>query len=168
MLKLTRIPQPVIARVHGAAAAAGCQLVATCDLAIAADTARFGLSGINAGIFCSTTAVGVARNVSRKRAMELLVTGRLIDAATAADWGLVNRAVPAAELDAEVAALARAVATKSRAAIALGKRAFYEQIERGLDGAYALAGETMTCNMLDPDAGEGMGAFLDKRPPTWR
>ncbi|MBN8479386.1 MAG: enoyl-CoA hydratase [Burkholderiales bacterium] len=168
MLKLTRIPQPVIARVHGAAAAAGCQLVAMCDLAIAADTARFGLSGINAGIFCSTPAVGVARNVSRKRAMELLVTGRLIDAATAADWGLVNRAVPAAELDAEVAALARAVATKSRAAIALGKRAFYEQIERGLDGAYALAGETMTCNMLDPDAVEGIDAFLDKRPPNWR
>lgn len=168
MLKLTRIPQPVIARVHGAAAAAGCQLVAMCDLAIASDTARFGLSGINAGIFCSTPAVGVARNVSRKRAMELLVTGRLIDAATAADWGLVNRAVPAAELDAEVAALARAVAAKSRAAIALGKRAFYEQIERGLDGAYALAAGTMTCNMLDPDAAEGIDAFLDKRPPNWR
>jgi enoyl-CoA hydratase/carnithine racemase len=168
MLKLTRLPQPVIARVHGAAAAAGCQLVSMCDLAIAADTAKFGLSGVNAGIFCSTPAVGVARNVSRKRAMELLVTGRLIDAATAADWGLVNRAVPPAELDAAVAELARAVASKSPAAVALGKRAFYRQIEQGFEAAYALAGETMTCNLLDPDAAEGIDAFLGKREPRWR
>ncbi len=168
MLKLTRIPQPVIARVHGAAAAAGCQLVSMCDLAVAADTAKFGLSGINAGIFCTTPAVGVARNVSRKRAFELLVTGELIDAATARDWGLVNRVVPGAELDAAVASLARSVAKKSAAAVALGKRAFYEQVEQGLAGAYAIAGQTMTCNMLDPDAAEGIDAFLGKRVPNWR
>ena len=168
MLKLTQIPQPVIARVHGAAAAAGCQLVSMCDLAVAADTARFGLSGINAGIFCSTPAVGVARNVARKRAMELLLTGDLIDARTALDWGLVNRVVPGAELDGAVQALAATIARKSPAAVALGKRAFYAQVERGLAGAYDLAGETMTCNMLDPDAAEGIDAFLGKRPPVWR
>lgn len=168
MLKLTRIPQPVIARVHGAAAAAGCQLVSMCDLAVAADTARFGLSGINAGIFCSTPAVGVARNVSRKRAMELLLTGELIDAATARDWGLVNRVVPGAEIDQAVHALAQAIAKKSAAAVALGKRAFYEQVEAGLAGAYAIAGQAMTCNMLDPDATEGIDAFLGKRPAQWR
>jgi enoyl-CoA hydratase/carnithine racemase len=168
MLKLTRLPQPVIARVHGAAAAAGCQLVSMCDLAVAADTVKFGLSGINAGIFCSTPAVGVARNVSRKRAMELLLTGEMIDAATARDWGLVNRVVPGADLDAAVASLAQAIAKKSPAAVALGKRAFYEQVEQGLAGAYAIAGQTMTCNMLDPDAAEGIDAFLGKRPPQWR
>ena len=168
MLKVTRIPQPVIARVHGAAAAAGCQLVSMCDLAVAADHARFGLSGINAGIFCTTPAVGVARNVSRKRAMELLLTGELIDAATALDWGLVNRVVPGAQIDAAVGALAQAIAKKSAAAVALGKRAFYEQVEQGLAGAYAIAGRTMTCNMLDPDAAEGIDAFLGKRPPQWR
>ena len=168
MLKLTQIPQPVIARVHGAAAAAGCQLVSMCDLAVAVDTARFGLAGINAGIFCSTPAVGVARNVARKRAMEMLLTGELIDARTALDWGLVNRVVPAAELDGAVQALAATIARKSPAAVALGKRAFYAQVERGLAGAYDLAGETMTCNMLDPDAAEGIDAFLGKRPPVWR
>jgi enoyl-CoA hydratase/carnithine racemase len=168
MLKLTQIPQPVIARVHGAAAAAGCQLVSMCDLAVAADHAKFGLSGINAGIFCTTPAVGVARNVSRKRAMELLFTGELIDAATARDWGLVNRVVPAADLDHAVHALAQAIARKSAAAVALGKRAFYAQVEQGLAGAYAIAGQTMTCNMLDPDAAEGIDAFLGKRPPQWR
>jgi enoyl-CoA hydratase/carnithine racemase len=168
MLKLTRIPQPVIARVHASAAAAGCQLVSMCDLAVAVDTAKFGLSGINAGIFCSTPAVGVARNVGRKRAMELLFTGELIDAATAADWGLVNRAVPADRLDAEVARLAAAIAAKSRPVVALGKKTFYDQIEHDMADAYALAGETMACNMLDPDAAEGIDAFLDKRPPAWR
>ena len=168
MLKLTQIPQPVIARVHGAAAAAGCQLVSMCDLAVAAEGAKFGLSGINAGIFCSTPAVGVARNVPRKRAMEMLVTGRLIDAATAADWGLVNRAVPADRLDEAVGELAEAVCAKSRAAVALGKRAFYRQVECGLADAYEVAGEAMTCNMLDPDAAEGIDAFLGKRSPNWR
>jgi len=167
MLKLTQVPQPVIARVHGAAAAAGCQLVSMCDLAIAADHAKFGLSGINAGIFCSTPAVGVARNVPRKRALELLFTGDLIDAPTAEAWGLVNKAVPAAELDATVDALARKIASKSPSALALGKRAFYAQVEQGLAGAYGIAGETMTCNMMDPDAAEGIDAFLAKRIPSW-
>jgi enoyl-CoA hydratase/carnithine racemase len=168
MLKLTRLPQPVIARVHGAAAAAGCQLVSMCDLAVAADSAKFGLSGINAGIFCTTPAVGVARNIGRKRALELLFTGELIDAPTARDWGLVNRVVPAAEIDGAVHALASAIAAKSPAAVALGKRAFYAQIEMGLESAYALAGETMACNMLEPDAAEGIDAFLGKRAPNWR
>ncbi|MCC6195629.1 MAG: enoyl-CoA hydratase, partial [Burkholderiales bacterium] len=168
MTRLTQIPQPVIARVQGPAAAAGCQLVSMCDLAVAADHAKFGLSGINAGIFCSTPAVGVARNVSRKRAMELLFTGDLIDARTAQDWGLVNRVVPLSELDAAVAGLAQAIARKSAAAVALGKRTFYAQVEQGLAGAYDIAGETMACNMLDPDAAEGIDAFLGKRPPQWR
>ncbi len=158
----------MIARVHGAAAAAGCQLVSMCDLAVAADHAKFGLSGINAGIFCTTPAVGVARNVPRKRAMEMLLTGELIDAATAADWGLVNRVVPGAELDAAVHALAQTIARKSRVAVALGKRAFYAQLEQGLAGAYAMAGETMACNMLEPDAAEGIDAFLGKRAPRWQ
>ena len=168
MLKLTRIPQPVIARVHGAAAAAGCQLVSMCDLAVAAEDARFGLSGINAGIFCSTPAVGVARNIGRKRAMELTLTGELIDAPTALDWGLVNRVVPGAELDAAVAALAARIASQSRASVAMGKRAFYAQIECGIERAYDVAAETMVCNVLDPDASEGIDAFLGKRSPIWR
>ena len=168
MLKLTRLPQPVIARVHGAAAAAGCQLVSMCDLAVAADSARFGLSGINAGIFCTTPAVGVGRNVGRKRAMELLLTGEMIDARTALDWGLVNRVVPAAEIDGAVHALASVIAAKSPAVVALGKRAFYAQMQVGLESAYALAGESMACNMLEPDAAEGIDAFLGKRAPNWR
>lgn len=168
MLKLTRLPQPVIARVHGAAAAAGCQLVSMCDLAVAADSAKFGLSGINAGIFCTTPAVGVGRNVSRKRTLELLLTGEMIDARTALDWGLVNRVVPATEIDGAVHALASAIAAKSPAVVALGKRAFYAQMELGLEAAYALAGETMACNMLEPDAAEGIDAFLGKRAPNWR
>jgi enoyl-CoA hydratase/carnithine racemase len=168
MLKLTRLPQPVIARVHGAAAAAGCQLVSMCDLAVASESAKFGLSGINAGIFCTTPAVGVGRNVSRKRALELLLTGELIDARTALDWGLVNRVVPAAEIDGAVHSLASVIAAKSPAVVALGKRAFYAQIEEGLEPAYALAGETMACNMLEPDAAEGIDAFLGRRQPRWR
>jgi enoyl-CoA hydratase/carnithine racemase len=168
MLKLTRLPQPVIARVHGAAAAAGCQLVSMCDLAVAAESAKFGLSGINAGIFCTTPAVGVGRNVSRKRTLELLLTGEMIDARTALDWGLVNRVVPATEIDGAVHALASVIAAKSPAVVALGKRAFYAQMEVGLESGYALAGETMACNMLEPDAAEGIDAFLGKRQPRWR
>jgi enoyl-CoA hydratase/carnithine racemase len=168
MLKLIRLPQPVIARVHGAAAAAGCQLVSMCDLAVAADSAKFGLSGINAGIFCTTPAVGVGRNIGRKRTLELLLTGELIDARTALDWGLVNRVVPATELDGAVHALASVIAAKSPAVVALGKRAFHAQMELGLESAYALAGETMACNMLEPDAAEGVDAFLGKRAPNWR
>jgi enoyl-CoA hydratase/carnithine racemase len=168
MTRMTQLPQPVIARVQGPAAAAGCQLVSMCDLAVAADHAKFGLSGINAGIFCTTPAVGVARNVPRKRAMELLLTGELIDAQTASAWGLVNRVVPAGELDAAVDALAQTIARKSGAAVAMGKRAFYAQVEQGMASAYEIAGTTMACNMLDPDAAEGIDAFLGKRPPVWR
>jgi len=168
MTRMTQLPQPVIARVQGPAAAAGCQLVSMCDLAVAADHAKFGLSGINAGIFCTTPSVGVARNVPRKRAMELLLTGELIDAHTASAWGLVNRVVPAGELDAAVDALAQPIARKSGAAVAMGKRAFYAQVEQTMASAYEIAGRTMACNMLDPDAAEGIDAFLAKRPPKFR
>ncbi len=167
MQKLTRMPQPVIARVHGIATAAGCQLVSMCDLAVAADTAKFALPGVNVGVFCSTPAVGVARNVARKRVMEMLLTGELIDAPTALDWGLVNRVVPPAELDAAVQYFARIIRARSRSVIALGKRAFYEQIELGLAGAYDRAGEAMACNLLEPDAAEGIDAFVGKRKPSW-
>ena len=167
MLALTRLPQPVIARVHGIATAAGCQLVSMCDLAVAADDAVFALPGVNVGVFCSTPAVGVARNIGRKRAMEMLFTGDTIDAATALEWGLINRCVPVAELEAQVAALAAAIAGKSRAVLALGKAAFYRQIEQGFDAAYEATGSTMACNLELPDAHEGMDAFLGKRKPVW-
>jgi len=166
--RLTTLPQPVIARVHGIATAAGCQLVSMCDLAVAAESATFALPGVNIGVFCSTPAVGVVRNVGRKRAMEMLLTGASIDAATACDWGLVNRVVPAEGLDAAVAALARAIAGKSAAVVALGKRAFYGQVDQTLSAAYASAGEAMACNLVEPDAAEGIDAFLGKRPPVWR
>ena len=167
MLKLTELPQPVIARVHGIATAAGCQLVSMCDLAVAADTARFALPGVNVGIFCSTPAVGVGRNVARKRVMEMLLTGETIDAQTALDWGLVNRVVPAADLDAAVGGFADTILARSASVIALGKRAFYAQIDRTLGDAYVLTSETMACNMADPDAAEGIDAFLAKRPAQW-
>jgi enoyl-CoA hydratase/carnithine racemase len=168
MLALTRLPQPVIARVHGIATAAGCQLVSMCDLAVAAEEAKFALPGVNVGIFCSTPAVGVGRNVPKKRAMEMLLTGDWIDARTALDWALVNRVVPAGQLDAEIEKLCASIASKSAAVVALGKRAFYQQIEKGLEGAYADMNETMACNMGYEDAGEGIGAFIEKRPPSWR
>jgi enoyl-CoA hydratase/carnithine racemase len=168
MVSLTKLPQPVIARVHGIATAAGCQLVSMCDLAVAADTARFALPGVNIGLFCTTPAVGVARNVGRKRAMDLLLTGEPIDAATALSWGLVNRVVPAAELDASVARYVEAILSRSGAVIALGKKAFYDQIDRPLGAAYDVAGAAMSDNLRLEDAGEGMDAFLEKRPPTWR
>ena len=167
MMKLTELPQPVIARVHGIATAAGCQLVSMCDLAVAADAARFALPGVNVGIFCSTPAVGVGRNVARKHVMEMLLTGETIDAQTALDWGLVNRVVPAAELDVAVSRFTDAILARSASVIALGKRAFYVQIDRTLRDAYALTSETMTCNMADPDAAEGIDAFLAKRAPRW-
>jgi enoyl-CoA hydratase/carnithine racemase len=168
MLKLTQLPQPVIARVHGIATAAGCQLVSMCDLAVAADTAKFALPGVNVGVFCSTPAVGVARNIARKRVMEMLLTGEMIDAPTALAWGLVNRVVAAADLDAGVAHFTGTIKTKSAGIVGLGKRAFYQQIDRGLPGAYELTGEVMACNLLDPDAAEGIDAFLGKRPAAWR
>lgn len=167
MLKLTRLPQPTIARVHGIATAAGCQLVSMCDLAVAADGARFALPGVNVGVFCSTPAVGVGRNVSRKRTMEMLLTGEPIDAATALAWGLVNRVVPVAELDAAVAHFTDLIAARSGSVIALGKAAFYQQIDITLAGAYALTGDVMTCNLGDPDSDEGIDAFLGKRQPRW-
>lgn len=167
MVKLTEIPQPVIARVHGVATAAGAQLVSMCDLAVAAEEARFALPGVNVGIFCSTPAVGVARNVGRKRAMEMLLTGELFDARTALAWGLVNRVVPAASLDAEIAKFTGIILARSGNVVATGKRAFYRQIEQPLAGAYALTTETMACSMMEPDAAEGIDAFIQKRPARW-
>jgi enoyl-CoA hydratase/carnithine racemase len=168
MVALTRLPQPVIARVHGIATAAGCQLVSMCDLAVAAETASFALPGVNIGVFCSTPAVGVARNVGRKRAMELLLTGQPIDAPTALAWGLVNRVVPLDRLDAEVRRFAEVILARSPAAIRLGKDVFYRQIDRPLGDAYDVASETMACNMLLEDAPEGIDAFLQKRAANWR
>lgn len=167
MLGLVRLPQPVIARVHGVAAAAGCQLVATCDLAVAAETARFAVSGINVGLFCTTPSVALARNVGRKQAMEMLLTGEFIEADEAQRRGLVNRVVPTAQLDGEVQRLTDAICSKSAAAIAMGKQAFYRQLEQGLEGAYQLATETMACNMTCADAAEGIDAFMQKRKPEW-
>ena len=168
MLTLIRLPQPVIARVQGVAVAAGCQLVSMCDLAVAADVARFALPGITSGIFCTTPGVGVARNLARKHALEMLFTGDQIDAATAERWGLVNRAVPLAELDAAVAALARKVASHSPAVVRMGKQFFYEQVEKSIADAYGLASEGMACNMMLEDAAEGIDAFLAKRPADWK
>jgi enoyl-CoA hydratase/carnithine racemase len=167
MRTLQRLPQPVIARVHGVATAAGCQLVASCDLAVAAEGARFGTSGINVGLFCTTPGVALARNVGRKAAFEMLVTGELIDATTAAKHGLVNRVVSADALDAEVARLTASIIAKPAAAVAMGKEAFYRQIEAGIDAAYQIAGQTMACNLIDPVAQEGLDAFITKRPPNW-
>jgi enoyl-CoA hydratase/carnithine racemase len=167
MLTLTTMPQPVIARVHGIATAAGCQLVSMCDLAVASDHARFATSGINLGLFCSTPAVGLSRNLSRKHAMEMLLTGDFIDAAKALEYGLVNRVVPADELDQGVRALADTIIAKTPVAVAAGKQMFYRQLEMGFQEAYALAAETMACNMMAADAGEGIDAFIGKRAPVW-
>lgn len=168
MLTLTRMPQPVIARVHAIATAAGCQLVSMCDLAVAADTARFAMPGVNIGVFCTTPAVGVARNIGRKRAMEMLITGEPIDAETALAWGLVNRVVPAEKLDAEVHRFVDIILSRSPATIRMGKQAFYRQIDCPLDAAYDFASGVMACNVLLEDAAEGMDAFLEKRPAKWR
>ena len=167
MLSITRMPQPVIARVHGIATAAGCQLVSMCDLAMASETARFAVSGVNFGLFCSTPSVGLSRNLGRKEAMEMLLTGEFIDAAAAKTRGLVNRVVPAGELDTEIGKLTASIVAKSPVAISMGKRMFYEQLEMGLDDAYALASATMACNMMAADAQEGVDAFLQKRAPVW-
>jgi len=167
MVKMTEIPQPIIARVHGIATAAGCQLVSMCDLAVASDEARFALPGVNVGIFCSTPAVGVARNIGRKRSMELLLTGEMIDAPTALGWGLVNRVVPPGSLDAEVARFASLIVARSGKVVATGKRAFYRQIEQPLDRAYATTSESMASSVLEPDAAEGIDAFIQKRPARW-
>src|SRR6478672_7023790 len=160
MIALTEIPQPVIARVQGIATAAGCQLVSMCDLAVAADTATFALPGVNIGVFCTTPAVGVARNIGRKHAMELLLTGAPVDAQTALAWGLVNRVVPAESLDGAITAFTDVITARSAATIRLGKQAFYAQIERPLAAAYSVASEVMTSNMQLDDAAEGIDAFL--------
>ncbi len=163
MQTLAELPQPVIARVHGVATAAGCQLVASCDLAVAADVAKFAVSGINVGLFCSTPAVALARNMGRKQALEMLLTGDFIDALEAQRRGLVNRVVPSDMLDAEVRRLADSIRAKSRTAIAMGKQLFYRQLEMGLAGAYQLAGETMACNMMTDDAVAGIDGFMNKK-----
>lgn len=169
MLRIGRLPQPVIARVHGVATAAGCQLVATCDLAIASEAARFAVSGINLGLFCGTPGVAISRNMPRKQAFEMLVTGAFIDAAAAERAGLVNRVVPAEALDAEVRVLAETIANKSPGAVALGKKLFYRQLERAVDDAYETACATMVENMALADAQEGIDSFLAKKPqPKWR
>jgi enoyl-CoA hydratase/carnithine racemase len=168
MQAIVRLPKPVIAEVHGIATAAGCQLVATCDLAVAAEDARFATSGINVGLFCSTPMVALSRAVPRKAAMEMLLTGDFIDAATAQALGLVNRVVPAGALRRATDALAHKIAAKSLAAIALGKTAFYRQIEMDLSAAYAYTSEVMTENMFAHDAEEGIAAFIEKRKPMWQ
>jgi len=167
MLTIQRMPQPVIARVHGIATAAGCQLVAMCDLAVAASDARFAVSGINVGLFCSTPGVALSRNVGRKEAFEMLVTGDFIDAATAQARGLVNRVVPADQLDVEVEKLVASIVAKPGRAIAMGKDLFYRQLEAGIEAAYQMAGQTMACNMIDEAAQEGVQAFMEKRKPNW-
>ncbi|HEU5293213.1 MAG TPA: enoyl-CoA hydratase [Burkholderiaceae bacterium] len=163
MLAIQRLPVPVIARVHGVATAAGCQLVAMCDLAVAARDARFAVSGVNFGLFCSTPGVALSRNVSRKAAFEMLVTGDFISADEALAKGLVNRVVDAAELDAALEALAGRIVSKPRVAIAMGKALFYRQLETGIADAYADAGQTMACNMMDACALDGVQAFIDRR-----
>lgn len=167
MLALQRLPVPVIARVHGIAAAAGCQLVAMCDLAVAAGAAKFAVSGINVGLFCSTPGVALSRNLGRKAAFEMLVTGEFISAAQALERGLVNRVVDAERLDAEIEALVASIVAKPRVAIAMGKALFYRQLETGIVAAYEDAGRTMACNMMEDAALEGVQAFIEKRAPGW-
>lgn len=167
MLSLRKLPQPVIARVHGLATAAGCQLVAACDLAVASEEARFAVSGINLGLFCSTPAVALSRNIGRKAALELLLTGEFIDARRAHELGLVNRLVPGERLDAAVAELSRTISAKSRPVVRLGKEMFYRQLDMGSEAAYRYAVEVMACNMMAADAAEGIDAFIDKRQPRW-
>ena len=168
MTAIRDLPQPVIAAPHGIATAAGCQLVASCDMAVAATGTRFGVNGVNIGLFCSTPMVALSRNVPRKQAFEMLTTGSFIDTDRAQAVGLINRAVPADRLEAEVTALAETVASKLGTAVRIGKRAFYEQLEMGLDAAYAHTGAVMVENMLDRDTAEGISAFLDKRTPGWQ
>lgn len=167
MLGLTRLPQPVVARVHGLATAAGCQLVAACDLAVATTTSRFATSGINYGLFCATPAVPVSRALGRKHALELLLTGNFIDARTALDWGLVNRVVAPEALDAEVDAMCDALLAKPPEALAEGKRFYYEQIGLDMPSAYAKAAALLTRQALADEAREGLTAFAEKRPPRW-
>ncbi len=168
MLAIVRSPKPVIAAVEGVASAAGCQLVATCDLAVAGADARFSTPGVNIGLFCSTPMVALSRNVSRKRAMEMLLLGDMLSAEQAADWGLVNRVVPVGGALEDALAMARQIASKSPATVAIGKRAFYDQVEVSLQEAYTQTAEVMVRNMMLRDAEEGIGAFIEKRPAHWK
>ncbi len=168
MISIHRLPQPVVARVNGIATAAGCQLVANCDLAVAADDARFAVSGINVGLFCSTPAVPLSRNLARKQALQMLLTGDFISAGEAKAYGLVNEVVPAADLDSATHALAAKIAAKSAHSIRLGKDMFYKQLPMDLADAYAYASERMACNMESHDAREGIDAFIQKRKPEWK
>ena len=167
MMSMQKLPAPVIARVHGIATAAGCQLVAMCDLAVASADSRFAVSGVNLGLFCSTPSVALSRNLSRKHAFEMLVTGEFIGAAEARDKGLVNRVAAVDQLDAELERLVASIVAKPRVAIAAGKGLFYRQLERPIAAAYDDAGQTMACNMMDASALEGVQAFIDKRKPAW-
>jgi enoyl-CoA hydratase/carnithine racemase len=168
MLAIQQLPVPVIARVHGVATAAGCQLVAQCDLAVASSEARFAVSGVNFGLFCSTPSVPLLRNIAPKQAMEMLVTGDFISAQQALERGLVNRVVAPEQLDAEVESLVASILQKPRAAIAMGKELFYRQREMGIAAAYQLANQTMAVNMMDACAQEGVTAFTEKRKPVWK
>ena len=168
MLSVQRLPVPVIARVQGIATAAGCQLVAMCDLAVAASDARFAVSGVNLGLFCSTPGVALSRNLQRKAAFEMLVTGEFVSAAQAQQKGLVNRVAAPDRLDAEVESLVASIVAKPRVAVALGKQLFYRQLEAGIEAAYDDAAQTMACNMMDASALEGVQACIEKRPPDWR
>ena len=167
MTSIPRLPQPVIASVHGIATAAGCQLVASCDMAVAADTTRFGVNGVNIGLFCSTPMVALSRNIPRKHAFEMLTTGDFLDAGRARDLGLVNRVVTEDDLETATAELAQVVASKLGSAVRVGKRAFYEQLEMPLDAAYGHTGRVIAENMLHRDTAEGIQAFLEKRDPDW-
>ncbi|NUH64112.1 enoyl-CoA hydratase [Sulfitobacter sp. S0837] len=167
MARIQSLPQPVIAQVHGIATAAGCQLVATCDLAIAAEDTRFGVNGVNIGLFCSTPMVALTRNIPRKQALEMLTTGEFIPAPRAAELGLINRAVPSDQLETETQALAEKIAAKLGSAVTHGKAAFYKQLSLPTADAYAFTGDVMVRNMLDANTREGIDAFLQKRPPDW-
>ena len=167
MLSIQRLPVPVIAQVQGIATAAGCQLVAMCDLAVAASSAKFAVSGVNLGLFCSTPSVALSRNLGRKAAFEMLVTGEFISAAQALEKGLVNRVAAPDELGAAVETLVASIVAKPRVAVAMGKALFYRQLETGIEQAYEDAGNTMACNMMEETALEGVQAFIDKRPPQW-
>ncbi len=168
MLSLQKMPQPVIAQVHGIATAAGCQLVAMADLAVASVETRFAVSGINYGLFCSTPSVGLSRNMPRKQAMEMLLTGDFIDAAQAKEQGLINQVVSTEQLPQAALTLARKITAKPEAAVRLGKQLFYSQLEVGIEEAYQMAGQTMACNMMDADALEGVQAFIEKRKPNYK
>ncbi|ORW19665.1 enoyl-CoA hydratase [Mycolicibacter nonchromogenicus] len=167
MLAIQRLPVPVVARVHGLATAAGCQLVAMCDLAVASETARFAVSGINVGLFCATPGVALSRNVPRKAAFEMLVTGEFVTAEQARVLGLVNKVAAPEALDDEIEALVAGIVAKPAAAVAMGKALFYRQLEAGIESAYEDAAATMACNMMEPSALEGVAAFIEKRPPRW-